>query len=923
MNSGKKIYSISASFVLLAFVLSVSIAVAEENLTDPCAGISCNTPPPNECIDLKTPKIYNSVGTCSSGQCAYTFSTSQCGSKTLTCPDGYVASCHELCSGGVCSSCTTDCSGHQSVDKCAGVICNSFTLTCFDGFVASCTPKCDSLTGVCGTCTPDCSGHRGSNSTAVCNNYVREEIEQCDGSDLAGQTCQSRGFAGGTLKCNMGCTFDTSGCTSTTAVATAVCGNGVCESGEDFYNCPSDCQQQTCPLLTQPNPDFCKDGNIVKKTDDKGCVVSYDCQRLTSACPIYTEPECPGGVKVSGGTDANGCKLPTTCCGDKICSGRESAQICESDCTGGTAINCANVVICISSDGCCPSGCSATQDKDCAAQIPTGQRCPDGSTVKCGYVGETYRCDPCPIPTQNIQQGCRQESDPSTGIVRMICNMICPDSQEMVDAQMYAAKQKCLLYNGASVQRVDGRGCNYMDCQFGTVPTSPMSISPVYCPSPSQIDDTTTKCKAMNIEPMFSFENGCKVVKCGEQKPVGCGLVPGPERERIEAECAAKGMGTIKEFDQNGCQVIRCGSQGECSKDPPQEAFEKCRAEGGEMIINRDPNGCAFSKCIMRGDERDVYVEDIKEMPDSSELLSIAFKLEELKMDFDKLAQKTDDIANYYKSTGSTEEQRFRRVSDMFDAAKDKVDEIKTKLRNKLQTLTKDDLLEIKSDIRYVKDVMLKDVVYVMLSNSDEVKEVISQPLVSQAAQVSEEGSCRSDGACFDRAFRVCRSTVFSSQDASSNGTQPTIIIMGMKDNYCMVKITIPNSQGPPAGAIPGISPPYEMTCKFTTYALGTQQFSGGEEAFKKYCEGNLLQLMSTFATRAPQQAIQQQQVQPVQPTETQPATSASGGGGGTSVPTTTTSTQTIRTGPCAGCLNNGICDQGECSDCPDCYVKK
>jgi len=48
---------------------------------------------------------------------------------------------------------------------------------------------------------------------AFCGNGTVEEGEQCDGSDLAGQTCESLGYAGGTLSCNPDCTFDTSGCT--------------------------------------------------------------------------------------------------------------------------------------------------------------------------------------------------------------------------------------------------------------------------------------------------------------------------------------------------------------------------------------------------------------------------------------------------------------------------------------------------------------------------------------------------------------------------------------------------------------------------------------------------------------------------------------------------------------------------------------
>lgn len=36
--------------------------------------------------------------------------------------------------------------------------------------------------------------------------------EQCDGSDLGGATCTSRGFSGGTLNCSSVCTFNTSSC---------------------------------------------------------------------------------------------------------------------------------------------------------------------------------------------------------------------------------------------------------------------------------------------------------------------------------------------------------------------------------------------------------------------------------------------------------------------------------------------------------------------------------------------------------------------------------------------------------------------------------------------------------------------------------------------------------------------------------------
>jgi len=84
----------------------------------------------------------------------------------------------------------------------------------------------------------------------VCGNGVVEGAELCDGSNLAGQTCESLGFSGGTLACS-GCTFDTSAC-----VAGASCGNGLVEGYEECdapadANCPGQCSAHcACPATT-------------------------------------------------------------------------------------------------------------------------------------------------------------------------------------------------------------------------------------------------------------------------------------------------------------------------------------------------------------------------------------------------------------------------------------------------------------------------------------------------------------------------------------------------------------------------------------------------------------------------------------------------------------------------------------------------
>ena len=55
-------------------------------------------------------------------------------------------------------------------------------------------------------------GFQGEDGT-VCGNGLKEIDEQCDGTDLGGQTCLAYSFTGGDLTCNTNCTFDTSACT--------------------------------------------------------------------------------------------------------------------------------------------------------------------------------------------------------------------------------------------------------------------------------------------------------------------------------------------------------------------------------------------------------------------------------------------------------------------------------------------------------------------------------------------------------------------------------------------------------------------------------------------------------------------------------------------------------------------------------------
>ena len=135
-------------------------------------------------------------------------------------------------------------------------------LTACTGNVDSTNPDCETACGA-RQCGPDplCGESCGVCETGICNadgqcvsdepgcgNGIREDGEVCDGSDVGAQTCESMGFAGGTLGCQEDCSaYDTSLCSTTCqpdcselecgpdpicGISCGTCEPGVCENGQ-------------------------------------------------------------------------------------------------------------------------------------------------------------------------------------------------------------------------------------------------------------------------------------------------------------------------------------------------------------------------------------------------------------------------------------------------------------------------------------------------------------------------------------------------------------------------------------------------------------------------------------------------------------------------------------------------------------------
>jgi hypothetical protein len=64
-----------------------------------------------------------------------------------------------------------------------------------------------------GSCLTTCLVERcGDGFQFIASPESMQESEECDGQDFGGQTCQSFGFASGTLVCNSSCNVDLSEC---------------------------------------------------------------------------------------------------------------------------------------------------------------------------------------------------------------------------------------------------------------------------------------------------------------------------------------------------------------------------------------------------------------------------------------------------------------------------------------------------------------------------------------------------------------------------------------------------------------------------------------------------------------------------------------------------------------------------------------
>ncbi len=104
-----------------------------------------------------------------------------------------------------------------------------------------------------------------ASTTVVCGDGTKNGGEQCDGSDLGGATCASRGFYGGALSCNANCSFNTSQCTSAPPPPPSGGGGGG-GGGGGYYVAPQTAVSFSGRAYPKSSVTILKDAQIVATT---------------------------------------------------------------------------------------------------------------------------------------------------------------------------------------------------------------------------------------------------------------------------------------------------------------------------------------------------------------------------------------------------------------------------------------------------------------------------------------------------------------------------------------------------------------------------------------------------------------------------------------------------------------------------------
>lgn len=289
------------------------------------------------------------------------------------------------------------------------------------------------------SCGSDCKFNTAGCSN--CGNGQINGVEECDNSNLNGKTCLSEGFASGSLSCNGDCTLNTKGC--------SMCGNGHIDAVNEKCD-GSDLGGKTCISLGQGFT-----GGTLS--------CSSSCTLVTSACtktvtpPVTCTPDCTkGALPVCTGSTLKTCE-------DTDSTSKECYKWVSKTCNFGceNARECWAGIRCVDpiTDKVATAECKSCNWNDCG----TGEGGESVTNKEC-YTEERGVTDS--IPSGGILRTpkctCRTSSD-AYGIIILFPYANC-NSCIGACAGIFGGPRECNCFGGIESCTGDTRGCWAVHC---------------------------------------------------------------------------------------------------------------------------------------------------------------------------------------------------------------------------------------------------------------------------------------------------------------------------------------------------------------------------------------------------------------------------------------------------------------------------
>jgi hypothetical protein len=584
-----------------------------------CAGSPkvCDTPQANTCVNASIARIYDSFGSCSAGNCEYSYQDVACANND--------------CVAGACAS-----------NPCAGVQCHSPpSVACYQASgICVATPavhcaytemtdgtQCDDANPC--TAGDECAQGRCQGAPKQC---TTPPADQCVGSES--HTHQKTGtcvaglceYAEVTVPCSLGCDVPTGTCVGDPckdvycgAVPPAIClsanverrykAPGICVNGpcvfpfDDLFcswgctggQCaPDPCQGVTC---TTPPANSCQDNNTrIRQYNSPGSCVSGGCQYsfVDSLCPYACNPaddtpppphaECDGCTpnctnKCTGGGDGCGGPCTNDCVSGRFCN----VGTCDP-CTGAShcGASCLDCTIGARNKACVAGNCGCNGVGDCAAgEACRSSRCVPQTETNCtdGADNDGDGLTDCGDP-DCLNQSC-DDNNPCTESDKCVAGG-CIGTQKICNDSNACTDDTCNSSGGCVFSNDNSNSCN--DGLFCTAGDSCVNGACIGTANPCAGPDGDGNCAESCNESNDT---------CTAADPVGSACTDGSACTSFDvcSNGTCVGGSTVSCDDSNPCTEDSCNPVTGCVNTP----YGGCNLPNGSPCI---ANGmCSKGNC--------------------------------------------------------------------------------------------------------------------------------------------------------------------------------------------------------------------------------------------------------------------------------------------------------------------------------------